>query len=84
MFGILLNREPMGIQSQTGEFKYLTFNTQEETQNFCNNIAKSLGYAVEVIPCRIQTQEEYEKEHFPGIEDVNTTSKFEYYQDGEQ
>lgn len=24
MFGILFNKEPMGIQSQTEEFKYLT------------------------------------------------------------
>lgn len=85
MFGVLLNGKPMGLQEQNGEFNYLVFNTQEESQNFCNNIAKSLGYAVEVIPCKIQTREEYDEEQYgkiPGISEVNTYSRLNTY-DGE-
>ena len=82
MFGVLLNRKPMGLQEQNGEFNYLVFNTKDESQNFCDNLAKSLNNAVEVIPCEIKTQEEYLQEKYPGINEVNTYSKLSQY-DGE-
>jgi len=87
MYGVLLNREPMGLQEQTGVFKPIVFNTMEESQNFCENLKKSFNYNpnIEVIPCNIMTKEEYEKKQYsniPGINEVNTYSRLDFY-DGE-
>ena len=87
MFGVLFNGEPMGTMSPIGEFKYISFDTEEKCQFFCDNLLKMFGVPVKITPAKIQTREQFNEEQYskiPGINEVNTTSKFEYYQDGEQ
>lgn len=87
MFGVLFNGEPIGTLSPNGVFKYISFNTEEECKTFCDHFAKMFNIPVKITVAKIQTREEFYEEQYskvPGIEDVNTTSKFEYYEDGEQ
>ena len=88
MFGVLFNGEPMGTMSPTGDFKYISFDTEEKCQAFCDNLTNMFSVPVKITPAKIQTREQFYEEQYskvPGINEVNTYSKlYQYDGEGEQ
>ena len=85
MFGVLFNGEPIGTLSPTGDFKYISFNTEEQCQSFCNNLTNMFNVPVKITPAKIQTREQFYEEQYskiPVVNEVNTYSRLDFY-DGE-